>query len=358
MKKTIKVAAVMVSLSFSTVLYQSQCYASDLQKVRIQPAQEWLQATRSIIYCTVNSPPLTQISSHAEAELKSAKPVGSIVKAGELVAEQDGFYLSRGMDILKTDLEIAERQLSHAEEELARLMPLREAQMVSPSQLNDLKLNASTFRLSKQRLKQQLEIDQYRFERLKHFASRDSQVLQVEAHPGERLTRGQRILQLLPLNEKQLECLVPRDQIGMNLAIQKNEFRYDGEPLSLKNIGRTMDGDTQNLSLYFDGHGKHFESLLVGQRFQIAMLSPTGPREKAGNITKLPSDAVLLEGGKYHTWALGLENKVRKVEVEILDTLADHFIVISEIQPGDQLVVLGNGNLQADQEVVPVDRDS
>ncbi|MFA0812546.1 efflux RND transporter periplasmic adaptor subunit [Microbulbifer epialgicus] len=262
------------------------------------------------------------------------------------------------MDILRTDLEIAEHQLSHAEEELARLIPLREAQMVSPSQLNDLKLSANTHRLNKQRLKQQLEIDQYRFDRLKHFAPRDSQVLQVEAHPGERLTQGQRILQLLPLDEKQLECRVTRDQIGTNAPIEYSDFLYDGKPLTLRNIGRTMDQDTQNLSLYFDGHGDHFESLLVGQRFQIAMLTPTESLEQIGKITKLPSDAVLLEEGKYHTWALGHENRVRRVEVEILDTLADHFIVMSEIQPGDQLVVLGHGNLQAGQEVVPVDGDS
>lgn len=358
MKKTAPFKSVLTALFISTIYYQPFSHASEFPQVQVEAALEWRQVTQETLYCTVNSPPLVQISSHAEAELKLVRPAGSIVKVGELVAEQDGFYLSKEMDILITDLEVAERQLAHAEEELARLIPLREAQMVSPSQLNDLELSANTHRLSKQRLKQQLEIDQYRFDRLKHFASRDSQVVQVEAHPGERLTLGQRILQLLPLDEKQLECRIARDQARDSIIIESSEFLYNGEPLPLRNIGRIMEEDTQNISLYFDGFGEGFESLLVGQRFQVSMLTPTESPEQTGKITKLPSDAVLLSEGKYHTWALGLENRVRKVEVEILDTLANHFIVISEIQPGDQLVVLGHGSLQAGQEVIPMDRDS
>ncbi|GAB2901906.1 hypothetical protein GCM10027180_35180 [Microbulbifer echini] len=324
----------------------------------MEPAYPWNQAVSTKLYCSVSSPPLHQISSHTEAELTQVKPVGSIIKAGELVAEQDGFYLSQEIEIIRTDLEITQSQLTYAEEELSRLTKLRAADMVSPSHLNHLKLNVDTHRLNRQRLEQQLKTAEYRHERLQHFAKTDSQVLNIDANPGERLNPGQRVMQLLPLTENQIECSLPEEHLDSENLLSNSTFKLKNRDIHLRNISYTVIPETQNLNLYFEASREKFKPLLVGQRFEITMLTPFSSNNKQELITKVPSDAVRLEDGQYKVWTLDSDQRAVRVDVQIIDTLGDHFIVSSTIEPGDLLVVLGHEGLQPNETVTPTERES
>lgn len=205
-------------------------------------------------------------------------------------------------------------------------------------------------------MKQQLQAGKYRFEHLKHYAPFSGQVLQVAASPGERLNPGQGIAQLLPLEKKQLECNIPQERAPKATSLANFEFRLNGAPIQLRDVGRTVDTDTQNQTLYFDGNGERYKTLLVGQRFQVFMLERAESIQQTERITRVPSDAVKLEGSTYQVWTVDGQSKVHKVRVQILDTLATHFIVRSEIKPGDLLVVVGHEGLEADQDVVLVSK--
>ncbi|WP_299588836.1 hypothetical protein [uncultured Microbulbifer sp.] len=98
--------------------------------------------------------------------------------------------------------------------------------------------------------------------------------------------------------------------------------------------------------------------LLVGQRFEITMLTPFSSNNKQELITKVPSDAVRLEDGQYKVWTLDSDQRAVRVDVQIIDTLGDHFIVSSTIEPGDLLVVLGHEGLQPNETVTPTERES
>ncbi|MFS1525700.1 efflux RND transporter periplasmic adaptor subunit [Microbulbifer sp. 2304DJ12-6] len=349
--KPIMAGYVLITLTLSSIVQ-----AAVNVHVIVEKAQEWQQIEETTLYCSVNAPFVHQISSHTQAELTDVLPTGSTVKAGELVAEQDGYYLASELAVIRTDLELAETQLKHAEEELVRLKTLRKSELVSKSQLNELMLSVNMHRLNRQRLKQQLQTNKYRFEHLKHYAPFSGQVLQVDASPGERLNAGQRIAQLLPLEKKQLECKIPQEHAPKATSLDNFEFRIRGELIPLRDIGRTVDTDTQNLTLYFDGNGERYKALLVGQRFRLSMLKRLESIQKTESITRVPSDAVKLEGSTYQVWAVDGNNTVHKLPVRILDTLATHFVVQSEIKPGDLLVMVGHEGLQEDQEVVPLNK--
>ncbi|WP_444922078.1 efflux RND transporter periplasmic adaptor subunit [Microbulbifer sp. CnH-101-G] len=350
--KPIKTGCWLITLALGSMVV----HAAGQERVIVEKALEWQQAVETTLYCTVSVPFLHEVSSHNQAELTTVKPVGSTIKAGELVAEQDGYYLNSEIAVIRTDLELVEAQLKHAKDELARLETLRQSEMVSQSQLSVLLLQVNTYRLNRQRLKQQLQTSEYRLEHLKHYAPFNGQVIQVNASPGERLSPGQRIAQLLPLEKKQLECKVPQDQAPEVTSSEKFEFHLQGEPIFLRDIGVTVETDTQNLTLYFESNGDQYQSLLVGQRFQVSMLKRAENAFQNESITRVPSDAVKLEGNTHQVWAVDGENKVHKVPVRILDTLDSYFVVQSEIQPGDLLVVVGHEGLQVDQDVIPVNK--
>ncbi|WP_444944654.1 efflux RND transporter periplasmic adaptor subunit [Microbulbifer sp. ZKSA006] len=348
-----------ISISFFTLLISCNALANTGRTVLVEAAHPWEQAIRAKLFCSVSSPPLYQISSHTEAELTQIKPIGSIVKAGELVAAQDDFYLSQEIKIIRTDIEITQSQLTYAEEELGRLEKLRSADMVSSSHLNNLKLDVDTYRLTKQRLEQQLHTAEYRSKRLQHFAKNDSQVLSIDANPGERLNSGQRIMQLLPLIENQIECSLPEEHLNKENLLSQSIFKLHEQDIALRNISHTVNPETQNLRLFFEASRQNFNSLLVGQRFEITMLTPFSSKDNQEFITKVPSDAVILESGQqYKVWTLNSDQRAVSAKVQIIDTLQDYFVVRSTIAPGDLLVVLGHEGLQLNEAVTPTERES
>jgi multidrug efflux pump subunit AcrA (membrane-fusion protein) len=79
---------------------------------------------------------------------------------------------------------------------------------------------------------------------------------------------------------------------------------------------------------------------------------------KADNITRVPYDAVELEGSNYRTWRVNEDGKVERLDVDVLDTVEAYYIVQSTIKPGDQLVVRGQQGLSAGQEVELISRDA
>ncbi|WP_444939267.1 efflux RND transporter periplasmic adaptor subunit [Microbulbifer sp. JMSA002] len=351
--------AFLASSIISTTLFSSSSiFADDSRAVLVEAAHPWQQAINTRLFCSVLSPPLHQVSSHTEAELTQVKPVGSIIKAGELVAAQDGFYLSQEIEIIRTDIAITQSQLIYAEEELSRLERLRSADMVSPSHLNSLKLNADTYRLTKQRLEHQLTTAEYRLERLQHYARTDSQVVSIEANPGERLNSGQRIMQLLPLKENQIECSLPEEKLNNENLLNSSTFTFRDQNIPLRNISHTVNPETQNLNLYFETESEQFPSLLVGQRFEITMQTPLSTKNTREWVTKVPSDAVILEGDQYKVWTLDSDQRAVSTEVQIIDTLKGHFVVRSTIKPGDLVVVLGYEGLQPNETVSPTKREN
>ncbi|WP_444896581.1 efflux RND transporter periplasmic adaptor subunit [Microbulbifer sp. SSSA005] len=337
----------------------SNSLANDSRTVLVEAAQPWEQAIRTKLFCSVSSPALHQISSHSDAELIEIKPVGSIIKAGELVAAQDDFYLSQQMKIIRTDIELTQSQLNYAEEELGRLEKLRSADMVSQSHLNNLKLNVDTYQLTKQRLEQQLNTAEYRSKRLLHYAKTDSQVLSIEANPGENLNPGQRIMQLLPLTENQIECSLPEEHINKESLLSNSTFKIKEQDIELRNISHIVNPETQNFNLYFKVNRQKFKSLLVGQRFEITMFTPFAGHSEQEYITRIPSDAVILENRRqYKVWTLDNDQRAVSTRVQIIDTLDNYFVVRSSIAPGDLLIVLGHEGLQLNEAVTPTKREN
>ena len=74
--------------------------------------------------------------------------------------------------------------------------------------------------------------------------------------------------------------------------------------------------------------------------------------------TSVSFDAVELEGVNYHTWRVTRNGTVERIKVEVLGSLDAYYIVQSDIQPGDQLVVRGQQGLSVGQLVELISRDA
>lgn len=295
--------------------------------------------------CKITAPGIYRVASHASAELLQILPVGRMVKKGDLVAKQDDVYLTRQIAIIKTDMESAKVAKRYADDEYQRMQRLTKSGMTAASELNNLKLQVDSSELKIQRLQQELELAQARANRLNHFAPFDAQVMTVNAEQGSQLVEGQPILQLLSVQNKQLECLLPIINYRGPDELQKNRFNLENTPLTLRETSQSLDTRGENLTLYFDHPAKDKRNLLVGQPQQITM------RVYSEQITRVPNDAIELDGKNYRVWRVNDQDMAERIDLRILDSQDTFYIVESGLRPGDKVVVRGQHGLLPGQSV-------
>lgn len=302
--------------------------------------------------CAVAAPVTHRIASHASAELLHLLPVGSSVKKGQLVAKQDNVYLSQQLELIKTDIESARIAKAFAEDEYNRALMLSKKGLASSSELNKFKLQLDSAHLKMQRLQLELQTAEIRSKRLNHYAPFDAQVTDVHAEPGAQLSEGQSILRLMSTQNKQLECKLPVLAYQNSVALQGHRFDFNGKPLKLREVSQQLDSSAENLTLYFDHPAKDRRDILVGYRQEITMAV------KADNITRVPYEAVELEGSTYRAWRVNKNGKAERLDVDVLGTVDAYYIVQSDIQPGDPLIVRGQQGLSVGQLVELISRDA
>jgi RND family efflux transporter MFP subunit len=332
--------------------YTNAAAAANTKKVSIEPALHHDSDVTHVLPCVVAAPITYRIASHASAELIQLLPVGTSVKKGQLVAQQDDIYLSQQVALIRTDIESARVAKAFAADEFNRASMLGKKGLASSAEMNKFKLQLDSASLKMQRLELELKLTEARHKRLKHFAPFDAQVIAVNSEPGAQLAEGQPILQLMSTQNKQLECKLPVLAYQNVVALKGHRFDFHGKPLQLREVSQQLDSTSDNLILYFDHPAKDRRDILVGYRQEITMAV------KADNITKVPTDAIELEGTTYHTWRVRDNGTVERLDVDILGSTEHFYIVQSDIKPGDQLVVRGQQGLNNGQKVELISRDS
>lgn len=348
-----------------------------LPQVKTAKVKAWQQGLSQSLYCVVNTPFVFQADSHSEAELMTILPVGSRVKKGQLVAEQDSFYLMQALRQLEIDRKQAQAEYDHAISEHRRLEVLDQQKLVANAQLNEATLVQTTAKLKLEALaNEQLTLER-RLKRLQHRAPFDAQVLAVTAEPGQQVAQGQTLFQLLPLEHKQVECKLPLNTArALNLlkasGVDDSEGEAPGEwltgaslsgvrfflkpdskqqsselggQLALRELSQDVDTETQNLRAYFNYRRFDGLPLLVGQRVTVEV------QQQYQDISRVPYDAITLAGSSYELWQLNADNTVSKINPQIISTSKDYFVVRSPLRAGDTVVVRGQKRLQEQQQV-------
>ncbi|GAA6151580.1 hypothetical protein NBRC116587_09990 [Pseudoteredinibacter isoporae] len=371
---------------FSCAVGPLHAEVAEIPQVKTAKVKAWQQGRSHALYCVVNTPFVFQADSHSEAELLTILPEGSRVKKGQLVAEQDRFYLMQALGQLEIDQKRAKAELDHAVSEQRRLEVLDQQKLVANAQLNQATLVRISAQLTLEALANDKRTLERRIKRLQHRAPFDAQVLTVSAEPGQQVGQGQTLFQLLPLAHKQLECRLPLDiarELGLLSTVLSGrdtninnanpegsnrdvwsdilsgvEFilshdsgpktsegeRFHGQ-LSLSELSQNVDIDTQNLRAYFHYQRLGGAPLLVGQRVKVEI------QQRYQDVSRVPYDAVTLAGSSYELWQLNADNTVSKVNPQVISTSKDYFVVRSPLKAGDTVVVRGQKQLQEQQQV-------
>jgi RND family efflux transporter MFP subunit len=315
--------------------------------VQVANVQSWQNGATNNLHCTVTSPFLHQLTSQSEAKLSWILPAGTQVTKGQLLAEQDDFYLRRDVEQLQNDRAYSQSQADYASSEYARLKRLNNQQLVSASQLNNLSRQDNQAKLSVQGLDIQIKRAKYTLTHTQHFAPVSGQIVTTQGMPGGHLSTGDALLSIQSPQDKELTCEMPIAKYRQSNQLAHVQFLLsDSAPLHLKRRDFQLKQDTQSLLVYL-ALGKSAEQYLFGERLEVSM-----SYQKQG-LSRIPYDALETSEQGYFVWQLDDENKVKRLSVKLVSSQDQYFLIDSSLSGGETLVTLGKKGLSEGQEVTP-----
>jgi RND family efflux transporter MFP subunit len=335
-----------LTMTISTLMMSALSYADSGKLVETATVKAWHNGATHQLHCRVQTPNIFHISSHNATRIQWLLPRGTQVSKGQLIAEQDGYYLETQINQLRIDRDSALAQQDYASDEYKRLQLLNKKNLVSPSRLNDMARLAKQAKLSKKLLETQLQEARFRQKKLQHFSPANGEIISNDTQPGEYLADGQNILKLQPLDNKELACELPLAKYRQNNQLQHASFTLNHD-LHLTFIRKTqsLNENSQTLMVYLAPDSASAASLLIGERLQVEV------SYQSTDITRIPYDSLELSSDGYYVWQLMSDKKVHRLPVNIVSTQSDYFLVKSTLQANDQVITFGKQDLADDQQV-------
>lgn len=337
------------------VLTMSACQgatAQDLLLVETGTVKEAGQGVHHTLHCQVTAPFLHQIASEADAKLVWSLPVGSKVTKGQLIAEQDDYYLNLRLAEVEIALQQASADLHYSQSEYQRLASLKQDNLVAASRLSEFQLQLQTSQTTIARLNNNRQELTYRKRHLKHYSPGAGEIVAIQAQPGERVATGATILHLQAKKDKELQCKLPLELYVASDDLREAVFTLDDDaPLTLLRHSEQLQFSDQTLNIYLQPEADESDALFFSQRLHANLYF------QRRHISRIPHNTLTQDLTHRFVWKLDKQNRVSKVDVDIIATESEHFVVAAPLEPDDRLVALGKDKLREGQTVRIVGND-
>jgi len=340
------VSYIALSLCLLALLTPLMSYGQSAPLVEVAKVKPWENGAAHNMHCIVAAPDLYQISSHTDARLLWSLPEGTQVSKGQVIAEQDSYYMDREIEQLKIDIASATVQDDFAQKELMRISALNKKQLVSASNVNQLSKLARQASLAKALLNAHLKELKYRHKNLIHYAPEDGQILTRQADLGKNLQDGEQILQFIPTSRNELMCEIPLQKYRQSQQLQNVVFTHtDKGSFSLNRQSYALDEKSQTVKIYLNANHETQQNMLIGERVKVTT------RYYNSVLTRVPYDALELAENASYVWTVEADNTVKRMPVDVIETHANFFLVKSALKAGDSVVTLGKQGLRNEQLV-------
>jgi membrane fusion protein, multidrug efflux system len=277
--------------------------------------------------------------------------VGSMVKAGQILAKLDPTDLQLGVQALRADLSSAQSELALAEADLRRYGELRNKNFISQAEFERRSSTMHTAREKAAALQAQLSQSQNQAAYAVLAADHAGVVTAIQAEVGQVVQAGQPVVRVARLEEKEVVISVPEQKVEavkaareIRVALWANpEKSYPG---TLREIAPSSDPATRTYAARIsvpDSEG----ALGLGMTAQV-----TVPEADRTAEVRLPLSALYTKSDRASVWVVDPKtSKVSQVAVETGGVSENQVVIKSGVKPGDLVVTAGANLLVPDQQV-------
>ena len=277
--------------------------------------------------------------------------VGSVVKAGQMLAELDPQDLRLAEAANRAQLAAAQADFGLAERDLKRYTELLEKKFIS---LADYERRKNLFDTAKARFAQvkaqhAVSANQAVYGQLR--ADHDGVIVSIEAEAGQVVAMGQPVMRLARPQEKEVAVSVPENRLAELRSAQDIRISLWAEP------GKLYRGKVREISPAADPVTRTYTAKVTVLDAAPAMqLGMTANVLLGGNAASpaaaLPLTALYQHSGGPAIWLVEpASGKVRLMPVKVGEYREKTFTVLSGLKDGDSVVSAGVHKLVPGQQV-------
>ncbi len=281
--------------------------------------------------------------------------VGSVVKAGQVLAQLDAQDLKLAQDAARAAVASAQVNLTLAASDFKRFKDLRDQGFISSADLErrETTLKAAQAQLDQARAQASSQGNQASYASL--VADAGGVVTAVEAEPGMVVAAGTPVLRLAHDGPRDVVFAVPEDKVGLikSLAGDAGRFRVQiwgapGAPLPvrIREIAAAADPATRTFQVKAD-LGAASGQARLGQTAAVWLDLP-----KVDGVIRLPLSALKEEQGRTVVWLLDKSSMtVQPTPVTIAGSDGNDAVVSAGLSSGQVVVTAGVHVLNPGQKV-------
>ncbi len=282
---------------------------------------------------------------------------GSIVKAGQVLAQLDPQDLKLGQDAARAAWVAADANYAQAAADFKRFKELRDQGFISSAELErrDTALTAAKAQMDQAKAQNSAQGNQAAYAAL--VADASGVITGVDAEPGMVVAAGSPVVRLAHDGPRDVVFSVPEDKVGLikTLASQNGRFRVrlwggKGEPLTatIREIAAAADPMTRTFLVKAD-LGDASAAVRLGQTATMLVELP-----KTAGINKLPLSALKEEQGRTVVWVVERDGEALSVKaqpVQLAGADGNEAVIAGGLKPGQIVVTAGVHVLNPGQKV-------
>jgi RND family efflux transporter MFP subunit len=280
---------------------------------------------------------------------------GSVVKAGQVLAQLDPQDLRLGQDAARAALTAAKVNQEQALADYNRYKDLRDQGFISSAELErrDTTLKSAQAQLDQAKAQANVQGNQAAYATL--LADVSGVITGVDAEPGMVVSPGASVVRLAHDGPRDVVFSVPEDKVTLvkALADQPGRFKVrvwgagDAVPVTIREIAAAADPMTRTFVVKADIGAAASDQVRLGQTATMLVEMP-----KTVGITKLPLSALKEDQGRTVVWVVDRASMTVKAQpVMVAGADGNDAVVSGGLSPGQLVVTAGVHVLNPGQKV-------
>ncbi len=281
---------------------------------------------------------------------------GSVVKAGQVLAQLDPQDLRLGQDAARAALVAAQANHDQTLADFKRYKDLRDQGFISSAELErrDTALKAAQAQLDQAKAQASVQGNQAAYATL--VADASGVITGVDAEPGMVVASGAPVVRLAHDGPRDVVFSVPEDKVSLLKALAGQPGRFKvrlwgagGEPLpaAIREIAAAADPVTRTFVVKADLAGAASSQVRLGQTATLLVEMP-----KTVGVSKLPLSALKEEQGRTVVWIVDKGSMTVKPQpVQLAGADGNDAVITAGLIPGQMVVTAGVHVLTPGQKV-------
>ncbi len=277
--------------------------------------------------------------------------VGDVVKKGQLLAKIDATDSQLSAQVANAEVLAAQARYALAKAEVERKRRLVEKQFISQSALDTDEAQLKTTLAAVKQAVAQAAVANNQSQYTMLSADRDGVITQINAEPGQVVQVGERVVQIVDLEQIDVLVAVPESRIdnvhvGDRVAIKlwaNQTKKYKGK---IREITPTANEATRAFDM-------RVELIDADEQVKFGMTAGVIVDHHATDKVIVPSSAVTQYQGQAMVWVIDAEEVVKRRQVDIGPFTENGIEVLAGLSVGEMVAIAGVHTLVHGQKVKP-----